>query len=266
MLNNGIEMPIIGLGVYQTQPGKTTEQAVSFALRDGYRLIDTAKLYANESDVGRAISKGIVPRDEVFVTTKLWVSDEGYDTTLKAFDRSLSQLDTGYIDLYLIHYPVPRKRLESWKAMTKLLKDGRVRAIGVSNYTIHHLKEVLDSSDVVPAVNQVEFHPFLYQKDLLDFCRRNRIQLEAYSPLARGRMFDNGVIKTIAKKHGRTSAQVMIRWGLQHGLVEIPKSARKERITENSQVFDFTLSQEDMDALNALNQDRHMDWDPTDEP
>jgi methylglyoxal/glyoxal reductase len=259
-------MPVLGLGVYQAAPGRTTESAVTFALKNAYRLVDTAKLYGNERDVGKAVMKSGIDRKEVFVTTKLWNSDHGYDSTMRAFDKSLSALGLDYIDLYLIHWPVSELRGESWKAMTKLLKDGRVRAIGVSNYMIRHLKELLDSSDIIPAVNQVEFHPFLYQKDLLQFCRDHSIQTEAYSPLTRGSMLTHSTITSIAKKYGKSPAQVMIRWGLQHGLVEIPKSTNESRIIENSQVFDFEISGKDMQPLDSLDRSMHTDWDPAQEP
>lgn len=265
-LNNGVEMPILGLGVYQSPPGRATQSAVRSALKIGYRLIDTARIYGNESDVGEAIHNSGIPREELFVTTKLWNSDQGYDSTFHAFDASLRRLGLDYLDLYLIHFPVPQIRNESWRAMKEILRKGRCRAVGVSNFTINHLKELREHSDLTPAVNQVEFHPFLYQKDLLDYCRRHEIHVEAYSPLARGEKLRHPTILGIAGKYSKTPAQVMIRWGLQHSLTVIPKSIREERIRENSQVFDFRLSQEDMRDLDSLNENLRTNWDPSTVP
>jgi diketogulonate reductase-like aldo/keto reductase len=265
-LNDGVEIPILGLGVYQAAPGRATQQAVGFALEVGYRLIDTASLYGNERDVGKSVRESDVPRGDVFVTTKLWNSDHGYDSTLRAFEKSLALLGLEYIDLYLIHWPVFNLRRESWKAMEKLRKEGKCRSIGVSNYTIRHLKELLEESDVVPSVNQVEFNPFLYQKELVDFCNKNGIQIEAYSPLTKGHRLREPTIVEIAQKYSRTPAQVMIRWSIQHGFVVIPKSVRRERIIENSQVFDFEISREDMAKLDSLDESFRMDWDPTTQP
>ena len=265
-LNNNVEIPSLGLGVYQSPPGVITEKAVDYALSIGYRHIDTARIYGNESDVGEAIRKSGLPREEVFLTTKLWNGNQGYDSTLTACESSLKRLGVSYLDLYLIHWPVPKLRNDSWKAMVKLVKDGKARAIGVSNYTIKHLTELLDQFDVVPAVNQVEFSPFLYQKDLLDYSRRHGIQLEAYSPLTRGERLDHPVLAKLAKNHNRTAAQILIRWSLQHSLVVIPKSINPERIRENSDVFDFEISASDMRILDSLNEDYHTCWDPTDEP
>jgi len=232
----------------------------------GYRHFDTASLYGNEEDVGRAVRESGVPREEVFITTKLWNDDQGYDSALRACDQSLRRLGLGYIDLYIIHWPVPELREESWKALVELQRRGACRAIGVSNYTIRHLEELLGGSDVVPDVDQVEFSPFLYQKELLDFCKGKKIQLEAYSPLTRGNMLRDPTVLDVARKYSRTPAQVMIRWSLQRGLVVIPKSIRPERIRENGQVFDFEVSGVDMARLDSLNEDLHTVWNPTDEP
>ena len=262
-LNNGVEVPLLGLGVYQSPPGKTTRDAAKYALECGYRLVDTARIYGNEQDVGQAIHESGLARKEVFVTTKLWNSDHGYDSTIRACEESLRRLGLSYLDLYLIHWPVPGLRRESWKAMVKLLKEGKCRVIGVSNYTIGHLRELLADSEVVPAVNQVEFHPFLYQRELLDYCRSQKIQLEAYSPLTRGERLNHPSVVGIARRHGRTPAQVLIRWGLQHSIVAIPKSVRKERILENSRIFDFSLAPEDMRLLDSLNENYRTCWDPT---
>lgn len=265
-LNSGTEMPVLGLGVYQTPPGRMTREAIKFALEIGYRHIDTASLYGNEEDVGEAVRKSGLPRDQVFVTTKLWNSDHGYDSALRACEGSLRRLGLGYIDLYLIHWPVPELRGETWKALVELKRRGACRAIGVSNYTIDHLDEVLRDSDTPPAVDQVEFNPFLYQRDLLRYCERKGIQLEAYSPLTRGYRLRHPVIVEVARRYSKSPAQVMIRWGLQHELVVIPKSVRPERIKENGEVFDFEISTGDMARLDSVNEDLRTDWDPTGEP
>jgi diketogulonate reductase-like aldo/keto reductase len=258
-LNNGVEIPRLGLGVYQSPPGRITQHAVRYALNIGYRHIDTAFIYGNESDVGKAVHKSGLERDEVFITTKLWnTRDVQYDTALRSCEDSLRRLGLGYVDLYLIHWPVRgigNNTIEIWKAMVNLLREGKARAIGVSNFSIDDLKQILNDSDVLPAVNQVEFHPFLYQKDLLSFCDRNSIQLEAYSPLTRGMRLNHPTIVNIAKKYdNKTPAQILIRWSLQHNLVVIPKSIHEERILENSQVFDFELEDEDMKHLDSLNE------------
>ena len=265
-LNNGVMIPRLGLGVYQSPPGQATQKAVEYALKVGYRHIDTARIYNNESDVGSALRNSGVKREDVFITTKLWNSDQGYETALKACDASLKRLGQKYLDLYLIHWPVQETRDKSWKALVQLLKNGRARAIGVSNYTIHHLTELLDKSDIVPMVNQVEFSPFLYQKQLLDYCEKNKIQLEAYSPLTQGEKLNHPKILQIAKKHDKTPAQVLVRWSLQHDLVTIPKSVREARIKENSQVFDYTLTTEDMRILDSLDENFRNSWDPTNMP
>ena len=265
-LNNNVQMPILGLGVYQTPPGRVTQNSVKFALKLGYRHVDTARIYGNEADVGEAVRESGILREDLFVTTKLWNSDQGYDSTLRAYEASLKRLGLDYVDLYLVHFPVPDVRKESWRAMETLFKKGRCRAIGVSNFTIRHLEELTEESDVIPSVNQVEFHPFLYQKELLDYCQGKRIQVEAYSPLARGERFKQPRILSLAKKYSKTPAQLMIRWGIQHGVVVIPKSTREERIRENSQVFDFDISDNDMMSLDSLNEDLRLNWDPTSVP
>ncbi|UCH61935.1 MAG: aldo/keto reductase [Fidelibacterota bacterium] len=265
-LNNGIEMPYLGLGVYLAGPGSGTENAVQYAFEAGYRHIDTASLYGNEREVGRAVRNSRIPREEIFITTKLWNSDHGYNRTITACEESLRELNLPYIDLYLIHWPVENLRNETWEAMIALQKDGKCRAIGVSNYTIRHLEELLADSPVVPAVNQVEFSPFLYQKDLLDFCRSHGIQLEAYSPLTRGKKLNHPAITSIAARYGKTSAQIMIRWSLEHEIVVIPKSANKRRIYENADVFDFEITHEDLALLDSLNKDCRFDWDPSGAP
>jgi methylglyoxal/glyoxal reductase len=253
-LNNGVEIPYLGLGVYQSPPGEITLRAVRYALKIGYRQIDTAELYGNEKDVGRALRESGIRREDVFITTKVWNSHQGYDSTLYACEGSLGRLGLSYVDLYLIHWPVQGLGDETWRAMIKLLRQGKARAIGVSNYSIRELNELLEKSDIVPAVNQVEFHPFLYQEDLLRFCKNNNIQLEAYSPLTRGKRLNHPKILELAKKYNKTPAQVLIRWSLQHNVIVIPKSIHEARIKENSQVFDFQLEPKDMKLLDSLNE------------
>lgn len=262
-LQGGVRMPILGLGVWQTAAGAEARNAVRTALESGYRLLDTARIYHNEADVGAAVRESGVPREQVFVTTKLWNSDHGYDRTLRACDQSLARLGLEQVDLYLVHWPAPGRR-DTWRAMERLLADGKARAIGVSNYTIRHLDELLGECRISPGVNQVEFSPFLHQRELLEYCRARKIQLEAYGPLVRGRRMDHRVIARMARKHGRTPAQVLVRWGIEHEVVTIPKSARPERIRENADVFGFALDAEDLAALDALDEGYRTAWDPTD--
>jgi diketogulonate reductase-like aldo/keto reductase len=265
-LSHGGPIPVFGLGVYQTGAGQGTENAISWALDAGYRHVDTAAMYANETEVGEAIRSSGIARGEIFITTKLWNSDHGYDRSLEAFDDSLSRLGFDYVDLYLIHWPVEGLRRDSWRALERLLEEGRTRAIGVSNYTVKHLEELLGYCQTPPAVNQVEFSPFLYQRELLKYCRSHRIQLEAYSPLTKGRRLDDPRLVLTAEKYGKSTAQILIRWALQHDLIVIPKSADKRHIADNAAVFDFALDGDDMDHLDALNEDYHTTWDPTDAP
>ncbi|MGY5874958.1 MAG: aldo/keto reductase [Candidatus Thorarchaeota archaeon] len=262
-LNNGVEIPILGLGTYLSGASRVTQTAILHALGAGYRHFDTAKFYRNEEDIGEAIRQSGIPREEIFLTTKLWNSDQGHDSTIAACNQSLQKLRVDYVDLYLIHWPVTDIRMESWKAMENLLEEGKCRAIGVCNYTIKHLKELLNNSDIVPAVNQVEFHPFLYQKALLEFCKENGIQLEAYSPLAKGRKLNEPVIASIGEHYNKTPAQILIRWALEHKLVVIPKSSKKQRIRENADVFNFSITPEDMTVLNVLDEHYRSAWDPT---
>jgi len=264
-LNNGVEMPALGLGVFQV-PNNVTYKVVSEALRIGYRHIDTAAYYQNEEGVGRAVRDSGVDREEVFVTTKLWNSDHGFKEALAACDRSLKALGFDHVDLYLIHWPRGDRRVETWKALERILDEGKARAIGVSNYLVRHLDETIAASSVVPAVDQVEFSPYLYQKDLLGYCRSKGIVLEAFSPLTRGKRLDDPRLVPLAGKYGRTPAQMIIRWVLQKGMVVIPKSVHPERLRENAAVFDFEISPQDEAAMDAFNEDLHTTWDPRDIP
>jgi methylglyoxal/glyoxal reductase len=265
-LANGVELPVLGLGVYRAQPGAETREAVRSALEAGYRHVDTARAYHNEEDVGVALRESGLPRDQLFVTTKLPRQDHGYDAALRSFEKSLSALRLGHVDLYLVHWPITEGRRETWRAFERILEEGRARAIGVSNYTERHLRELLADAAVPPLVDQVEFHPFLYQRELLRFCREQGIAMEAYSPLTRGRRLHDREVQAIATTHGRTTAQIMLRWSLQRGLAVLPKSVRRERILENAAVFDFELSDEEMARLDALDEGLHVAWDPTDAP
>ena len=259
-LNNGTKMPWVGFGVFQVNDGDEVIAAVTHALQAGYRHVDTAAAYRNESGVGTAITQSGVQRKDLFVTSKLWNADQGYDSTLRAFDASLERLGLDYLDLYLIHWPLPMKGLykDSWRALEKLYKDGRVRAIGVSNFQPDHLQDIMANSEVVPAVNQVEFHPRLTQEPLREFCRTHKIQVEAWSPLMKAQLIDDPTISRIATGHGRTPAQVIIRWDVQHEVVTIPKSVTPQRIIENSQVFDFELSEAEIKEIDSLNRNERI--------
>lgn len=260
-LNNGVKIPYLGLGTFETDD-KTAKASVEEALEAGYRHVDTAAMYRNEKGVGQGVNNNPVPREEVFVTSKVWNSDQGYEQTLKAFDSSLKKLDFDYLDLYLIHWPVPDKFKDTWKALEKLYEDGLIRAIGVSNFTGNHLEDLLADANVVPAVNQVEFHPRLIQQDLRDFCNRHNIRYEAWSPLMKGEILRHPIIVNIAGKHRKTPAQVVIRWDLQKDVISIPKSKTPERIRENADVFDFSLSEEEMQEIDALDQNARIGPDP----
>jgi len=262
-LNNGIKMPIVGYGTWKILPNSSARKAVGSALSVGYRNIDTARIYLNEKGVGKAIQKSKVDRKELFVSTKLWNSDQGYDKTSKAFDKSLKRLGLDYVDMYLMHWPVPEKRLESWRAMVEIYKSGRAKAIGVCNFTEEHLADLISHSDIVPMVNQVEFHPFLYQKMLLEYCQENKIIVEAYSPLAHGRRMQDPVLCEIAAKHAKHVVQVMLRWNIQLGNVVIPKSTSLERMQDNLDLFDFELDKSDMEQIENLNENYRTCWDPT---
>ena len=262
-LNNDTEMPAFGLGTYEARGGKETREAVLYALETGYRLIDTAATYGNEEDVGEAIRKSQIPRKEIFVTTKLWNSDHGYQAAMAACEKSLKKLGLSYVDLYLIHWPVAGLRNDSYRALEKLLQEGKCRALGVSNFTIWHLEDLFEHSSTIPAVNQVEFSPYLYQDDLLQFCRSHGIILEGYSPLTKGHKLNDPRLIAVARKYSKSPAQILIRWALQKGTIVIPKSSSRERIDENANVFDFSVSEEDMGILDSFDEDYRTSWDPT---
>jgi len=264
-LTTDVAIPQLGFGVFQVPPAETKE-AVATALRVGYRSIDTAAVYGNERQVGEAIAESGIARDELFITTKLWNSEQGYDTTLAAFDASMEKLGLEQLDLYLIHWPVPERDhyLDTWRAFEKLHADGRVRAIGVSNFTEEHLQRLMDSADVKPAINQVELHPRFQQSKLRAFHAEHAIATEAWGPLGQGTLLDHPVLSKIAEKHGRSTAQVMIRWHLQIGNVVIPKSVTPARIEQNFAVFDFELDGEDLDAIASLDDENgRIGPDPT---
>lgn len=266
-LNNGVSMPQVGLGVWQAKDGQEVEKAVAVALACGYRLIDTAAVYGNEGGVGRAITNSPVPRSEIFLTTKVWNADHGYDQTIAAFEKSLQRLATDYVDLYLIHWPVPAKDkyIETWRALEKLYSKGKVRAIGVSNFTIEHLERLMNETTVAPTINQIELHPHLSQKELRHFCRQHKIAVESYSPLggSGGTLLDLPLLHEIGRRYSKSPAQVIIRWHIQNGLIVIPKSTTPERIRQNIDVFDFDLQPDDMDAINHLNANKRVGSDPT---
>jgi 2,5-diketo-D-gluconate reductase A len=254
-LNNGVQMPILGFGVYQVPDPEECERSVSEAIRTGYRSIDTATAYRNEEAVGRAIKRGGVTRDELFVTTKLWIQDAAYDAARKAFDVSLQRLGLEYLDLYLIHQPYG-DIYGAWRAMQELLREGRVRAIGVSNFQPDRVMDLIVHNEVTPQVNQIETHPFHQQVETQRFLQENGVQIESWGPFAEGRnnLFQNELLRSLAAKHKKSVAQVVLRWLIQRGVVAIPKSVHRERIAENFDVFDFELSPEDMQAIASLDQ------------
>lgn len=261
-LSNGLQMPLFGLGVFMSKEGLEVEGAVLTALESGYRHIDTAAVYGNERGVGKAVNGSGIPRKEIFITSKVWNSDQGYQTTFDAFEESIERLDTDYIDLYLIHWPKGDLSVETWKAMEEIYASGRIRAIGVSNFLVHHLEGLLPHCKVKPMVNQVEFHPYLQQPALQNFCRSQGIQLEAWAPIMRGKVNDIPVLQALAAKYGKTPVQVTLRWELQKQIVTIPKSVHPERILSNIDVFDFELSEEDMLSIDSLDRHHRFGADP----
>jgi diketogulonate reductase-like aldo/keto reductase len=265
-LATGAPIPQVGLGVWQAARGTVTRGAVATALRLGYRHVDTARIYGNESDVGAGLRDSGLPRADVFVTTKLWNDDQGFDSALRAFDASLKRLSLESVDLYLVHWPVAGKRLESWRALERIHAEGRARAIGVSNFLRPHLEELLAHAKVVPHVNQIELHPFLQRRETVAFCAAQGIVVEAYSPLTHGRRLDHPAVVAEAQRVRRTPAQVLLRWGIQKGFVVLPKSTREERIRENAALFDFALEAPAMKRLDALEEGLSTGWDPAQQP
>ncbi len=261
-LHNGVKMPYFGLGVYLSEDGQEVIDAIKWAVDAGYRHIDTASIYANEEGVGEGIKQSGVKREDIFAVSKVWNADQGYKSTLRAFNDSLKRLDLDYLDLYLIHWPVKGKYKESWRALEQLYKEKKVRAIGVSNFLQHHLEDVLETAEIVPMVNQMEFHPYLVQQDLLDYCGAHKIQYEAWSPMMQGRIFDVGSLKEMALKYSKSVAQIVLRWDLQKGVITIPKSSKKERIEANAAIFDFELSDEDVAHLDSLEKGKRFGPDP----
>jgi diketogulonate reductase-like aldo/keto reductase len=262
-LAGGTTMPRLGLGTYRSQPGAEVEHEVEFGLAEvGYRGLDTAALYQNEEGVGRAVRAAGIPREDLFVATKVWNDDQGYDTTLAAFDRSLELLRMDYVDLYLIHWPDPKRLEATWRAMEEIHASGRARAIGVCNFLIHHLEALCDLADVPPAVDQVEHHPLLAQPALREFCHATGIVMQAWAPVIRGRVFEMPELVAIGDAHGKTAAQVSIRWMLQHGVTTIPKSVHDERIRGNADVFDFELTEAEMARIDELDRHERIGPDP----
>jgi diketogulonate reductase-like aldo/keto reductase len=254
-LNTGAAIPALGFGTWALAEGEEAQLAVGEALSQGYRLIDTAKIYRNEHSVGKAVRASKIPREEIFVTTKLWNNDQGYDSALEAFDASLERLGFDYLDLYLIHWPGSnRSNRESWRALSEIYERGDAKAVGVSNFSVEELEGLMSDSQLVPAVNQIEFHPFVYDEmtAIIEFCHQNKIIVEAYSPLSHARKLNHQAISQLAGEVGKTNAQVMLRWALQHGTVPIPKSANPARIKENMDIFDFELDDKQMSRLNSL--------------
>ncbi|MDW7616225.1 aldo/keto reductase [Peribacillus simplex] len=265
-LHNGVKMPWFGLGVFKVEEGPELVNAVKMAIKHGYRSIDTAAIYENEEGVGQGILEGLketgISREDLFVTSKVWNADLGYESTIAAYEKSLKKLGLEYLDLYLIHWPVEGKYKEAWRALETLYKEGKVKAIGVSNFQIHHLKDLMKDAEVKPMVNQVECHPRLTQKEVQAFCKEQGIQLEAWSPLMQGELLDNDVLQAIAAKHGKSVAQIILRWDIQNGIVTIPKSTKEHRIVENSSVFDFELTEEELNQIDGLNRNHRVGPDP----
>jgi len=260
-LNNGVRMPLLGLGVYDTH-GLEAENAVMTALETGYRLIDTAAMYENEVEIGNAIRRSGMDRKELFVTTKVGDDDQGFDSTLRAFDESMGRLGIDYIDLYLVHWPLKGKREATWKAFERLYNESRVRAIGVANYLVPFLEELSDYANVKPVLNQVEFTPWLFLGELLDWCRVRNIQMQSYSPITRGKKLNDTRLQQLCRKYDKSPAQIILRWNIDHGVSVIPKSVNPERIKENFSIFDFSLSSDDISFLDSFNENFRICGDP----
>jgi len=265
-LHNGVKMPGFGLGVFKVEEGPELVNAVKVAIKNGYRSIDTAAIYGNEEGVGQGIREGLkeagISRENVFVTSKVWNADLGYDATIAAYETSLKKLGLDYLDLYLIHWPVEGKYKEAWRALETLYKEGKVKAIGVSNFQVHHLKDLMEVAEIKPVINQVEYHPRLTQKELQAFCEKHHIHLEAWSPLMQGELLDNEVLTEIANKHNKSVAQIILRWDVQNGIITIPKSTKEHRIVENASIFDFELTKEEIERIDELNQNHRVGPDP----
>jgi diketogulonate reductase-like aldo/keto reductase len=261
-LHNGVHMPYFGLGTYQSDNDQEAVDAVRWALDAGYRHVDTAAVYENEEGVGRGIQESSVAREEVFVVSKVWNSDQGYESTLRAFEDSLKRLKLEYLDLYLVHWPVAGRYKDTWCAMEKLYAEGRIKAIGVSNFLQHHLEDLLQTTEVVPMVNQMEFHPYLVQQGLVDFCTSKDIQYEAWSPFMQGKLFRLDICKELEQKYNKSAAQIILKWDLQKGVVTIPKSAKKERILANAAIFDFELTTDEIAFLDSFDRGERIGPDP----
>ncbi|MGG0717438.1 aldo/keto reductase [Robertmurraya massiliosenegalensis] len=266
VLQNGVKMPWFGIGVFKVEEGPELINAVKFAIKHGYRSIDTASIYGNEEGVGQGIREGLVEagltREELFVTSKVWNADLGYEATLAAYEASLQRLGLDYLDLYLVHWPVEGKYKDAWRALETLYKDGKVKAIGVSNFQVHHLEDLMKDAEIKPMINQVEYHPYLTQEEVQNFCQKHGIQLEAWSPLMQGQLLDHPVLAAIGKKYNKSIAQIILRWDLQNGVVTIPKSTKEHRIVENANIFDFELTTEEMTTMNELNRNHRVGPDP----
>lgn len=262
LLNNGVEMPYLGLGTYQAESEFEVVEAVKIALNEGYRHIDTASIYKNEEGVGKGIRESNVDRRDIFVVSKVWNADQGYEATLKAFEASLERLGLDYLDLYLIHWPVTDTYKETWKALEYLYSQKKVRAIGVSNFLQHHLEDILNDCKIIPMVNQMEFHPYLVQQELIDFCNKNTIQYESWSPFMQGKVFNLDVFSSLTKKYNKSVAQIILRYNLQKGIVAIPKSVHEKRIKSNAEIFDFELSSKDVAFLDSFDNGERTGPDP----
>ena len=266
-LNNGIKMPSLGIGVYKAENHSELVNAMKVAIKNGYRCFDGAAIYGNEEAMGEGIREGIkeagISREDIFITSKVWNADLGYESAIAAYEASLARLGVDYLDLYLIHWPVKGKYKEAWRALEYLYKEGRVKSIGVSNFQVHHLEDLLTDATVKPVINQIEFHPYLTQQKVREFCKENQIQVEAWSPLMAGNgLLEDETLKEIATKYNKTVAQVVLRWDVQSQVVTIPKSTNENRIIENINIFDFNLSDEDMEKINGLNKDLRIGPDP----
>ncbi|QDP39628.1 aldo/keto reductase [Radiobacillus deserti] len=265
VLHNGVKIPAVGLGVYKIE-GNGVYDAVTSALKLGYRHIDTAAFYENEEGVGRAIQNSGIAREDIFITTKVWNDQQGYENTLKAFDESLSKLGLDYVDLYLVHWPVPGKYKETWKALEEIYRSGKAKAIGVSNFLPHHLDDLMESAEIKPMINQIELHPQLSQLETRAYCHKHDIIVEAWAPLGKASYFNHPTLQELAAKYEKTPAQIIVRWDYQHGIVTIPKSTKAERQKENADIFDFELSAEDMKAMDEINENKRMGYHPDEFP